>query len=75
MSHDRLKAKHSDTHISYQNKLGYVTSAHKSPENDKHATMGDRETRPQSRSAHDNAAVMVSVMDQLCTAITFKTSK
>ena len=68
----QLKAKHSDTYTPFQYKLWaemYAKGGHNSLDDPPHASMFNRETKPQTRSAHDQQAVMVSVIDKLCSAI------
>ena len=47
----------------------YAKGGHNSLDDTPHASMFNRETKPQTRSAHDQQAVMVSVIDKLCSAI------
>ena len=71
----QLKAKHNDAYTPFQYKLWaemYAKGGHNSLDDPPHAAMFNRETKPQSRTAHDHAAVMVSVIDKLCSAITPK---
>ena len=70
----QLKAKHNDTYTPFQYKLWaemYAKGAHNSLEEPPHAAMFQHETK-QSKSSHDHAAVMVTVIDKLCSALTPK---
>lgn len=73
----QLSAKH-DAYTPFQYKLWaemYAKGGHNSLDDPPHASMFSRETKPQNRSAHDHAAVMVSVIDKLCSAIATKAPK
>ena len=74
----QLRAKHNDAYTPFQYKLWaemYAKGGHNSLDDPPHASMFSRETKPQNRSAHDHAAVMVSVIDKLCSAIATKAPK
>ena len=71
----QLRAKHNDAYTPFQYKLWaemYAKGGHNSLDDPPHASMFSRETKPQNRSAHDHAAVMVSVIDKLCSTIATK---